>query len=456
MTIEEMIEKTLHESFHMSYLLPAQRAVITRIMENSLRKEESDSITIMPTGMGKSLCFMLPALMLHPRYTILTYPLLSLMNDQAKRLAEAHIPYALIKGGMEDKERKREIERLRRHEASILITNAESLIILIKRSMLDFLVGNIELFVIDEAHTAVTWAESFRPALKEIRGISEYLRPHQRLCFSATCDSAILAGLKRDILANSDALVLRLSSDRPNIFYAALRSLSRKRDIGKILQSEERRPALVFCSYRSETEEYYQYFKDSFPSFYYHAGLERERKEEIEKLFHASDKAILFATNAYGMGVDKKDIRTVIHLHAPEDAASFLQESGRGGRDGGKMLSIVLYSSKDKGRLKDIFSGRGCIRHELLSLMGEKSDQRCSACSNCTSFNITPSGEKEILLLLSRLPFLLSRKSAAWVLSITMLKGWRQEEIAGALRALLEEKRIKSFFNRLYVPVRRK
>ena len=441
MTIEEMIEKTLHESFHMSYLLPAQRAVITRIMENSLRKEESDSITIMPTGMGKSLCFMLPALMLHPRYTILTYPLLSLMNDQAKRLAEAHIPYALIKGGMEDKERKREIERLRRHEASILITNAESLIILIKRSMLDFLVGNIELFVIDEAHTAVTWAESFRPALKEIRGISEYLRPHQRLCFSATCDSAILAGLKRDILANSDALVLRLSSDRPNIFYAALRSLSRKRDIGKILQSEERR---------------YQYFKDSFPSFYYHAGLERERKEEIEKLFHASDKAILFATNAYGMGVDKKDIRTVIHLHAPEDAASFLQESGRGGRDGGKMLSIVLYSSKDKGRLKDIFSGRGCIRHELLSLMGEKSDQRCSACSNCTSFNITPSGEKEILLLLSRLPFLLTRKSAARVLSITMLKGWRQEEIAGALRALLEEKRIKSFFNRLYVPVRRK
>ena len=332
MTIDEMIEKTLHESFHMSYLLPAQRAVITRIMENSLRKEESDSITIMPTGMGKSLCFMLPALMLHPRYTILTYPLLSLMNDQAKRLAEAHIPYALIKGGMEAKERQREIERLKRDEASILITNAESLIILIKRSMLDFLVGNIELFVIDEAHTAVTWAESFRPALKEIRGISEYLRPHQRLCFSATCDSAILAGLKRDILANSDALVLRLSSDRPNIFYAALRSLSRKRDIGKILQSEERRPALVFCSYRSETEEYYQYFKDSFPSFYYHAGLERERKEEIEKLFHASDKAILFATNAYGMGVDKKDIRTVIHLHAPEDAASFLQESGRGGR----------------------------------------------------------------------------------------------------------------------------
>ena len=302
----------------------------------------------------------------------------------------------------------------------------------------------------------MTWAESFRPALKEIRGISEYLRPHQRLCFSATCDSAILAGLKRDILANSDALVLRLSSDRPNIFYAALRSFSRKRDIGKILQSEERRPALVFCSYRSETEEYYQYFKDAFPSFYYHAGLERERKEEIEKLFHASDKAILFATNAYGMGVDKKDIRTVIHLHAPEDAASVLQESGRGGRDGGKMLSIVLYSSKDKGRLKDIFSGRGCIRHELLSLMGEKSDQRCSACSNCTSFNITPSGEKEILLLLSRLPFLLTRKSAARVLSIMMLKGWRQEEIAGALRALLAEKRIKSFFNRLYVPVRRK
>ena len=118
------IEKSMLERFGIRYLMPNQIAVIGNIIENSGKDERTDSITVLPTGSGKSLCFMIPALLFKESYTILLYPLLSLMNDQARRLEEAKIPYSMIKGGMERDEKIRELDRLKKMEASILITNS--------------------------------------------------------------------------------------------------------------------------------------------------------------------------------------------------------------------------------------------------------------------------------------------------------------------------------------------
>ena len=456
MEIEEKIEDAMHRYFNISYIMPAQSIVITRIMENERKKERCDSITVFPTGMGKSLCFMLPAVLFYPKYTILTYPLLSLMNDQARRLESAKIPYALIKGGMDRDEKRFEIEKLRDGKAAILITNPESLIILKENGKLDFMIGKIELFVIDEAHTAITWAESFRPALRKLKEITEYYRPHQRLCFSATCDDKILSGLVNNVLCNKDTDIIRLSPDRSNIFYASLKSLSKRHDVLNIITDVNRRPALVFCNYRNEAKDYHDMFKDIIPSFYYHAGLGKEEKTRIENLFYNSDDAVLFATNAYGMGVDKKNIRTVIHLHAPDDAASFLQEAGRGGRDGKEMLSMVLYSNSDEGRIKYVFEGKNCIRHSLLSLMGESADKKCLSCSHCVSIPIKRAGEKEILNLIARFPLLLTKKSVARILALKKLKNWKVYEIERAIAILLEERMAEAVLGRLYPRRRRK
>ena len=435
------IEKSMLERFGIRYLMPNQIAVIGNIIENSGKDERTDSITVLPTGSGKSLCFMIPALLFKESYTILLYPLLSLMNDQARRLEEAKIPYSMIKGGMGRDEKMRELDRLRKMEASILITNIESLIILGKKDSLSFLRGRTELFVIDEAHTAISWA-SFRPAMREIGRISREIGAHQRLLFTATADESILEALKHDVLSNPKASLLRLSADRANIFYSSRRSLSKRADIIALLRKNESRPALVFCSYRKECEEYYDKIRGTYDSFFYHAGLEKEEKIRLEKEFRKSREAVMFATNAYGLGVDKKDIRTIIHIHAPDDAAAFLQEAGRGGRDNGFTRSIVLYSESDKGKLKSVFSKGKCIRAELLRLMGEKDKEDCAFCSKCLGEDETAEGEKEILSLVSRLPLILTQNSLFTLLSLRRLKTWDEGEIREAIRTLIKERKI--------------
>ena len=444
------IEKALSEAFGIHYLMPCQETVIQRILENSRKKERSGSITILPTGTGKSLCFLLPAYLMKERYSILLYPLLSLMNDQARKLESLGIPYAMIRGGMDHAARKAELSKLRKKEAGILITNIESLIVSVERKEICFMKGNTELLVIDEAHTAVQWAESFRPSFSRLKEISGIIMPHQMLCFTATADESIISKLRMNVLSGLSTSILRLSADRQNIFYSARRSLSRRADVIDILSDPSSRPALVFCSYRSETEEFYSRIRGIYPSFYYHAGLPKKEKIEIENRFFISTDAVMFATNAYGMGVDKKNIRTVIHLHAPDDVASFLQEAGRGGRDNMEMRSIVLYSAKDRGRLKYVFSGKSCIRSSLLSLMGEETDPRCTSCSKCLDEDESASGEREIMDKVKRHRFIFSIPLLSWVLKLGKLRPWSGQEIRDAVKVLIEEGKIRKLLNRLY------
>lgn len=446
------VEKVLKEVFHLRYLKPSQETIITRILENSRRKEEKDSITVLPTGAGKSLCFMVPAVLFKKRYTIIIYPLLALMNDQGRKLSSLGIPYSMIKGGMTPSEKRRELEKLRTLSSQILITNIESLTILTERHQVDFMRGMTELFVIDEAHTAVTWAEDFRPAFKNINPVTQMIRPHQRLCFTATADENIMRGLLREVLKNEDADILRLSSDRGNICYTGIRTLCRRADIKRILKEQQSRPAVVFCSYRNETIEYYELFKDTFPSFYYHAGLERDVKVRMENNFLKSEDGVIFATNAYGMGVDKKNIRTVIHLHAPEDAASFLQEAGRGGRDGKAAGSFVLYTRKDRGKLRYVFDGKDCIRATLLHLMGEEGENGCLSCSKCLKADESAAGERDVMETVRRFPFFFTKNTLSWILKHTKLREWRKKEIERALQILIDEGAIKLLLKMLYVP----
>lgn len=447
------INQILQEVFKIRYLMPYQEMVITRILENSKEEKHSYDLTILPTGSGKSLCFMLPALLFEKRYTILLYPLLSLMNDQAGRFKSLGIPYSLICGGMDKDTRNNELDKLRKFESKILIINMESLLMLQDRNDLYFMQKRLELLVIDEAHTVSSWGLTFRTSYQKLGSMIELLKPHQCHAFTATLDKESERTLKKMLFPLCKVNVLKASADRENIFYGAMRTLNFRMDLIRILKEENRLPALVFCRYRKETERLSALFSPYFKSSYYHAGLDKEERKKIEEEFSSNSSMVMFATSAYGMGVDKKNIRTVVHLNIPDSALDYLQETGRAGRDGEPSLAVLLYSPGDKGYLKDVFMKKQCIRGGILEKMGDASYKNgCLACSFCSGF-LTSCGEEEIKREIKKHLFIHTRKTLLFFLLHKKkgLKGWRKDEAAKALSILEQEGTVRSFLGHLYL-----
>lgn len=435
------------EFFNIRYLMPYQEMVIRNIAEAFERKERNNLITVLPTGAGKSLCFMLPSFITE-HYSIITYPLNALISDQERRYKEASIPVSVINGSLERKEKDKELERLKKKESRILLTNIESLLSMYMRDDILFMKGETELFVLDEAHTIVTWGESFRTSLKEVKTIISYLKPHQVLSFTATLDNERKEKLQ-NLVYEEKASYLKASSDRKNIYYHSIFTDSKKADMEEIIKDKDMRPALIFCSSRKECKELYLAFSSSYECWYYHAGLDKEDKNKIEKEFFNSENGILFSTNAYGMGVDKKNIRCVIHMKVPEDALSFLQESGRAGRDGKLSHSFVLVSPGDGG-ISSVFLSSGCIRRKLLFLMGEKSRNNCLLCDRCNKIKKRSIVDSTLLYLVRKRRFLYSKDTLIFNARLIRLKRCEYEEIENAFKRLLKEGSIRSFFSRLY------
>ena len=447
----------LKKHFGISYLRPYQELAVSHILECSGREERGRVLCSLPTGSGKSLCFMYPILLMRKR-ALLIYPLLSLMNDQAKRFKEAGIPCFVLKGGMSKEEKEKCLSGIRENREAAVITNPEMLLAMDRRNELKE-IGKTELVVIDEAHTAVTWGRNFRESYLSLPYLIERINPSSVLAFTATMDREIEEGIISVIFSGEKPRIIRQSTDRENIFYHSVCSLGKIHDAVKILTPPEARPAVIFCRSRAKAEETAKLLSHRFPVHYYHAGLERDEKLMLEKWFYSSQDGVLTATSAYGMGVDKKDIRTVIHLSMPSSAADFLQESGRGGRDGKRADSYVLRSADEKSGLSGIFSGGCCIRTSLLREMGEETEtDGCLSCSACVSDGYVRAGEKEILSYITRHPFI-SKKSAAAGLSQKnifhkRLGEWTETEILDALDTLTKEDMIRTLFGR-YMIIRR-
>ncbi len=427
--------------------------MITRILE--LESEGNGKILcILPTGSGKSLCFMYPIAMLG-KHSILIYPLLSLMNDQAKRFEEAGIPYIALKGGMTSDERKAELRKIKDRTATAIITNPEMLLAMEKRNELRA-IKHPSLLVVDEVHTAVTWGEEFRPSYLEIGRLIKALEPGSTLAFTATADERITQGIIEHIFSGERPYTVRDSSDRDNIFYHSLISLSKIADIKAILAPPSSRPAVVFCHSRKETEE----LASVLGACYYHAGLSTEERKEKEVWFSSSTSGVMTATSAYGMGVDKKNIRTVIHTYLPESVPDFLQEAGRGGRDGGRMDSWVLWYGTEDSPLKPIFMGGKCIRHALLSQMGEESADECLGCSVCVPDSYKRAGEYEIIRWVKWHPGHTIESAARNITTRTIfsksrsMNTWKKEDAEKAIRTLINEKHLVLFLSRLFCPLR--
>lgn len=394
--MSKSIDGVAKSVFRVERLKPFQRTVI----ENTLlatKEKPVNQIAILPTGYGKSICFQLPAL-LSEGVTLVVYPLLSLMDDQSKKLYEWNIKAQVLRGG-QTKARRAEVFNALRNGCRILITNPEML----KKPMVKKLCAlKITRIVIDEAHCIHEWGDSFRPYYLNLETAIKMFGAISVSCFTATADNETLKRIKQVAFSGIDEdkiIITRGNIDRTNIYYHAAKCEDKEEAVMTIL-SKAKLPAIVFCSSRSETEIMAEVaqkalggkFCDEDFARHYHAGLSAKKRNKIERWFFAAKGKVLFATCAYGMGVDKPDVRTIIHTSPPRTAQSYIQETGRAGRDGERADAILLFDARDSHRAFYTHNkwqllylqGLLCRRNVLISSMDCK-EVECSGCDVCVA-----------------------------------------------------------------------
>ena len=384
------------ENYGIKYLFPWQRLVIANILDAAKGEDREvlgKQIVLLPTGAGKSLCFQIPAILLDGP-TLVIYPLLALMSDQYRRMKEGGMECVIFRGGQDEKERQENFRQLEKG-AKIIIANPE---VLSNQKLLEQLCKcGIKHVAIDEAHCVSEWGDTFRPLYLQLGSILKKLNVPVVTAFTATASPEVLTRIAQ-VLFDGEAHIVRSDSDRPNIHYY-VKKVAAKKTAALILAKTEPRPMIIFCGTRSRTEDMAQELNTAYgegTAKFYHAGLEREEKNDIEQWFFNQKDAVLCATCAYGMGVDKKDIHTVVHLDPPLTAEAYIQEAGRGGRDGSVANAILLWSQEDRVKFAQFpVSSRNsalrlfaetteCRRQILLDALGAE-QAVCSGCDICDS-----------------------------------------------------------------------
>ncbi|MGO8694317.1 MAG: RecQ family ATP-dependent DNA helicase [Rectinemataceae bacterium] len=420
--MDDPVLELARERFGLDYLFPYQRLAIANVLDAAAENAESSALrqaVLLPTGFGKSLCFQLPALIL-PGPTVIVYPLLALMEDQRRRLEALGIPCALFRGGQEKNVRRKAEEDLASGRAKVVITNPESLA---QEKLLAFIENQRPSHVaIDEAHCVSEWGETFRPAYLELRKILERLSPAATSAFTATASPAVLDSVASLLFGGKSFRVISGDPDRPNISYGVVRTLCRDHSLVRLAR-ELPGPLIVFSASREGVRILARLLTERLRNRdirFYHAGLEKEERRKIEAWFMASRDGILVSTCAYGMGLDKRDIRSVIHYEAPSSVEAYLQESGRVGRDGASAAAILLSAPDDKVRpargddpmrrnraeafLSYAHADSGCRRKLLLELLGaqEAENMPCSGCDRCEGISSEfYEGQREIAFFVS-------------------------------------------------------
>jgi ATP-dependent DNA helicase RecQ len=514
MDTPDPVSAAVQELFGLSYLFPYQRLVVSNILEaaeasgitirwpssvtretgvdstgadsdievNGENEEENDNendrgclgrqIVILPTGAGKSLCFQLPAMLLDGP-TLVIYPILSLMADQDRRLTEKNFAPVTLRGGQSREERESIFQRIKSGESRFIIANPE---VLLTQAVMEKLpeLGIVHV-VIDESHCVSEWGESFRPSYLEVGRIIEATLAPVVTAFTATASAVVLEKIDHIIFGGKGAHRIIGNPDRSNICYHAAGTLLRDRTVCSLLARHER-PAIVFCSSRPGTEKLARYLRNELDETeikFYHAGLTREEKSAVEKWFFDSAEGVLVATCAYGMGVDKSNIRTVIHRDCPPSVEAYLQESGRAGRDGLLSRAFFLWGPEDeramqrastdagKKRLSDLLAyGRNtapqntagqCRRDMLLDLLnyeGERVKPETDCCDVCEGTSRPGIIEEEPLMaFFKRNPRSFTRAEASTLLRSDAINGWSEEEARTAIREMLRARKLREMKN---------
>jgi ATP-dependent DNA helicase RecQ len=395
-----------------------QEEIISNVLNGN------NTFVIMPTGGGKSLCYQLPAL-LSEGTAIVVSPLIALMKNQVDAIRnisdDENIAHFLNSSLTKTEINKVKID-IQKGNTKLLYVAPESLT---KQENIDFLTSvNISFFAIDEAHCISEWGHDFRPEYRRLRDIFEKISSVPIIALTATATPKVQFDIQKN-LTMLDAVVFKSSFNRDNLYYEIRPKVDVEKEIIRYIRSKQGKSGIIYCLSRKKVEELSELLQlNGINALPYHAGLDAATRGKHQDMFLMEDTSIIVATIAFGMGIDKPDVRFVIHHDIPKSLESYYQETGRAGRDGGEGECVVFYSYKDIEKLEKFLHGKPvseqeigrqllhemvsysetsvCRRKYILHYFGEEfqeEDCKCM-CDNCKHPRERTEGKEHVELLL--------------------------------------------------------
>lgn len=387
----------LSDSFGHKAFRPGQEEIVDHILAGK------NVLAVMPTGAGKSICYQVPSQLLE-RPTIVISPLVALMDNQAAGLRANGVAVAAIHSGQSREENVTEWKRIAQGNAKLLYLSPERLMQLRMLSAMQAL--DPALFVVDEAHCVSKWGPAFRPEYADLSRLKD-LFPNSRIAaFTATADESTRKDITAQLFSGNGEVIVH-GFDRPNLSLAVSSLTNRTQQLLAWMERQRGHSGIVYCLSRKNTEKYAQILKEQgFNALPYHAGLSAEVRFENQELFLAEPAVVMVATIAFGMGIDKSNVRFVYHLNLPSSLEAYYQEIGRAGRDGAPSETGMIYALDDIRMRRQFISDDGsdadhqirehrrldallgyceaskCRRQVLMAYFGEPS-QPCGNCDVC-------------------------------------------------------------------------
>ncbi|NNC96316.1 MAG: DNA helicase RecQ [Chitinophagales bacterium] len=435
------LHATLHKNFGFREFRPQQEEIIKRILSGK------DTVVLMPTGGGKSLCYQLPALVFEGLCIVIS-PLIALMKDQVENLRSNGIQAAYLNSSLRQDEEKEIRQLLMQKSIKLLYLAPEKIF---SPGFLQFLHAlDVKLFAVDEAHCISNWGHQFRPEYSQLDILKTEFPETPIVALTATADNAVRSDIS-DKLNLTNPRTFISSFDRPNLSLSVLPGIKKWEQLVTILERNKLQAGIIYCISRKSTEQLSEKLKKrGFRAEAYHAGLPAEKRHKIQMGFQNDRVQIICATIAFGMGIDKPNIRFVVHYNMPANLESFYQEMGRAGRDGLPAETILFYSYRDVQvqmkfiedienrsykkirieklkRIKEYADAQVCRRKILLSYFNEYLSADCGNCDVCENPPTYLDGSKLAQVALSAIHRV--KENATLTVLIDIVRGTRSRDV---------------------------